>query len=81
MAVSNRGVELNKCWNVGAAHALYIHDGHWYHRLQRFPGALFDQNGYILFSTREEYEACPFLQIKKQINVLPPGISAIPEYQ
>lgn len=77
---SNRGTELNQRWNVGAAHALYIHDGHWYHHLKRFPGALFDRHGYILFSTREEYLACSHLSIGKQISVAKPGISAIPGY-
>lgn len=82
MAVSksNMGADLNERWNVGAAHALYIHDGHWYHQLKRFPGALFDRNGYILFGTKEEYLACPYLSIGKQISVPKPGISAIPGY-
>ncbi len=46
-----RATDLNKKWKVGAKHALYIHDGHWYHCLTKFPGALFDKNGYILFAT------------------------------
>ena len=40
------GALLSERWGVGAAHALYIYDGHWYHQLERFPGALFDENGY-----------------------------------
>ena len=75
-----RGADLNRRWNVGAAHALYIHDGHWYHQLRRFPGALFDRNGYILVPTKEDYLACTHLSIGKQISVAPPGISAIPGY-
>jgi len=80
---SNRGAELNKRWNVGATHALYIHDGHWYHCLKRFPGALFDHNGYILFPTEKEYLACSQLKIYRdmnQVSVKKPGISAIPGY-
>jgi hypothetical protein len=83
MAVNNRGAELNRRWNVGAVHALYMHDGHWYHCLKHFPGALFDRNGYILFSTEEEYLDCSYLTIYKatnQIAVMKPGISAIPGY-
>ena len=74
------GARLNELWGVGAAHALYIHDGHWYHLLRRFPGALFDRNGYVLFATEEEYRTSRFLSIGKQISVRKPGISAIPGY-
>ena len=78
MSRSARGADLNRRWNVGAAHALYIHDGHWYHQLKRFPGALFDRNGYVLFATKDEYQSCPHLNMGKQISVPNPGISAIP---
>ncbi len=74
------GAYLNDLWGVKAAHALYIHDGHWYHQLRRFPGALFDRNGYILFATEKEYRANPHLSIGKQISIRKPGISAIPGY-
>jgi HNH endonuclease len=74
-----RGDYLNDLWGVGARHALYIHDGHWYHQLRRFPGALFDRNGYIKFETEEEYRDCPYLQIRKQISV-PQRISSIRGY-
>lgn len=73
------GAYLNEAWGVRAAHALYIHDGHWYHQLRRFPGALFDGDGYIKFDTEEAYRSCEFLQIRKQISV-PKRISAIPGY-
>ena len=36
----------------GKAPALYREDGKWYHHLKKFPGALFDFNGYIVFATR-----------------------------
>jgi len=80
VAISQRGTKLNKLWNVNAAHSLYIHDGHWYHRLRKFPGALFDRNGYILFQTEKEYLNCAHLSIGKQVSIRPPGISAIPGY-
>src|SRR5437016_6243486 len=73
------GTELNELWGVGAAHALYIHDGHWYHRLRRFPAALFDRNGYVRFETEAEYLNSPHLQINKQISV-PKRIASIPGY-
>jgi glycosidase len=56
------GRVLNKLWRVDAAHALYLEDGKWYHHLERFPGALFDFNGYVLFRTREDYLNSPYLQ-------------------
>lgn len=74
------GAQLNERWGVGAAHALYIHDGHWYHPLRRFPGALFDRNGYILFQTEEDFRKCPHFSIGKDVSVPKPGISAIPGY-
>ena len=80
MSTRTNGAYLNDLWHVGAAHALYIHDGHWYHRLKRFPGALFDRNGYIIFQTEQEYLNSPHLDIGKQISVRKPGISAIPGY-
>lgn len=79
-SAKTNGAYLNTLWGVGAAHALYIYDGHWYHPLKRFPGALFDRHGYLLFATEEEYRTCPHLSIGKQISVRKPGISAIPGY-
>lgn len=77
---STNGAYLNDLWKVGVAHALYIHDGHWYHHLRRFPGALFDRNGYIKFATEEEYRACPLLSLGKQVSIKKPGISVMPGY-
>jgi hypothetical protein len=47
--------------------------------LERFPGALFDQNGYVLFQNEEEYRKSPQLRIGKKTNV-PAGISKLPGY-
>ncbi len=74
------GSHLNKLWNVGAAHALYLQEGHWYHHLKRFPGALFDHNGFVVFETAAEYFNSPYLKIGKHVHVRKPGISAIPGY-
>ncbi len=73
------GRSLNREWKVGASQALYHRDGAWYHRLERFPGAFFDPNGYVLFRTREEYERSPYLSIGKHVNVRS-GISSMPAY-
>ena len=58
----------------------YIHDGRWYHPLKRFPGALFDRNGYILFETETDFRNCPHFSIGKDVSVPKPGISAVPGY-
>lgn len=73
------GKYLNEIWNVGAKHALYHKDSSWYHVLEKFPGALFDPNGYILFATRADYENCEYLRIGKHLSV-PGGIFSIPGY-
>jgi 5-methylcytosine-specific restriction protein A len=75
------GQDLNQQWQVGARHALYREDGRWFHQLTKFPGALFDAHGYILFPTEQAYRNCSYLSIGKDINVPnPSGISAIPGY-
>lgn len=76
----NKAVRLNDAWGVGAAQVRYSDDGHWYATLERFPAALFDPHGYVLFETEEEYRSSPHLHIGKQISVPKPGISAIPGY-
>jgi hypothetical protein len=76
----DKAVRLNETWGVGASQARYSDDGHWYATLTRFPAALFDANGYVLFSTAEEYRSSPYISIGKQISVRKPGISAIPTY-
>ena len=74
------GQYLNRKWKVGARHALYRQDGRWYHHLKRFPGALFDADGYVVFETKEAYEQCRKLQHGVRLNVRPGGISSIPGY-
>lgn len=74
------GFKLNRSLELGAFHALYRSDGIWYHNLKQFPGVLFDQNGYIIFNSREEYEANPSLKIRKDLNVVG-GISSLQSYQ
>jgi 5-methylcytosine-specific restriction enzyme A len=73
------GRKLNEHWGVGAAHALYHHRGTWYHLLERFPGALFDPNGYVLFRTREELESCPGFSGCGELYVAN-GIASLPGY-
>ena len=76
----DKAVHLNEAWGVGAAQARYSDNGLWYATLARFPAALFDAHGYILFATEEEYRTSPHIRVGKQIGVPKPGISAIPGY-
>lgn len=73
------GRYLNVLWRVEAEHALYHDVGKWYHQIERFPGALFDRNGYIMFSDKAGYEKSPYLIHGKNIHV-PEGIERIPGY-
>ena len=80
------GEDLNHKWKVGARQPRFSKTGRFYMLLERFPGALFDPHGYVLFKTKEEYEQCPLLQHgnpeseNQRLNVVRPGISAIPGY-
>ena len=76
----DKAVGLNEAWGVGAAQVRYSDDGHWYATLARFPAALFDAHGYVLFETEEAYRSSRHLRIGKQISVSKPGISVIPGY-
>jgi hypothetical protein len=76
----DKAVRLNEAWGVGATQVRYSDDGHWYATLARFPAALFDAHGYVLFPTEEAYRSSPHIDIGKQISVPKPGISAIPGY-
>jgi hypothetical protein len=73
------GRELNRKWGIGAQHALYRRTGNFYMPLERFPGALCDDRGYVLFATRHQYKNCRFLKIGARVDV-PEGIASIPGY-
>jgi len=76
---SNTGRSLAKLWKLDVRHSLYRRTGDWYHQLKRFPGALLDENGYVIFETKEAYRSCPALRIKQDVAV-PGGISTVPGY-
>ncbi len=73
------GNYFNKILSVNAKHALYREDGKWYHNLTRFPGVLFDKNGYIIFKKEEDYINNPKLQIKKDLHIIN-GIESLDNY-
>jgi len=72
-----RGKRLNREWCVNAKHPLYRKTGNQYDNLKHFPGALFDDDGFVVFATKEEYEGCPYLHINKKVYV-PGGIKQMP---
>jgi len=80
MPRNDSGKSLNEKYGVGARHSLYRADGKWYHHLTKFPGALFDENGYIVFPTEEEYLSSPYLNHGQDLNI-PGGICSIPRYK
>jgi uncharacterized protein DUF3883 len=59
------GRSLAKRWGLRVKHALYRKTGDWYHQLRKFPGALLDADGYVIFESEEAFKACPQLQIGK----------------
>ena len=73
------GKLLNDKWHIGASHALYHKEGTWFNRLERFPGALCDPYGYVMFATKDEYEKSLHLKIGQRTNV-PGGISKLDKY-
>lgn len=73
------GKQLNEEWKVGARHALFSRDGTWYENLDKFPGALFDPAGYVLFKSEEEYYKNSHVRVGKKTNI-PGGIASMPEY-
>lgn len=73
------GRMLNDTLRIGAQHALYREDGRFYEHFRRFPGVLFDRNGYVLFELKVSYERCPALRHGANLNV-PEGIAGIRVY-
>ena len=70
---------IEKC-DIPSEHTLYGETGNFYNILKRFPGALSDIDGYILFQTEEEYCSDQHLVIIDKNNHTPveDGISLVP---
>ena len=47
--------------------------------LDRFPGALCDPHGYVIFDTQHAYESCRHLEIGQRVSVRR-GVSKLPGY-
>lgn len=76
---TNSGENLKKQWKIQAVQVRYHKDGTFYMPLDRFPAALCDPKGYILFNTQIDYERCSYLEIGSRVNARN-GISKIPGY-
>jgi hypothetical protein len=74
-----RAGELLTRWKVPAVQGRFHRDGMFYERLTRFPGALLDRNGYVVFATEREYRNCAKLKHGRKLNV-PSGIWSIEGY-
>ncbi|NVN18261.1 hypothetical protein GUA46_07905 [Muricauda sp. HICW] len=64
-----KGRMINEILQLGAAHALYFHQGNWYHHLKRFPGVLIDSGGYLWFETKEKFANSKDIKIKERVNI------------
>ena len=89
MPEHQKAKDLAKRWGLSVQQPLYRKTGDWYHQLRKFPGALLDADGYVIFENEESFKACPQLRIGKHPNrhggwVYPLdkslGIKAIPGY-
>jgi|ERR1051325_10106251 5-methylcytosine-specific restriction protein A len=67
------GRQLNLRYNLRAEHALFDRNGKWFHHLRAFPGILCDENGYVRFKTKAEYEKHAGLQHGQALHA-PDGI-------
>src|SRR4051794_21755126 len=68
------GRGLATSWNLPVSHSLFRETGDWYHQLKRFPGALLDANGFVIFRTEAAFKGCPGLRFRKGTTEVPDGI-------
>jgi hypothetical protein len=76
---TNSGDNLKRQWGIPAVQVRYHKDGTWFMPLERFPGALCDPNGYIVFQNEQEYQSSHYLEIGQRVNV-PGGVARVPGY-
>ena len=76
---TNSGERLLIEWKIPAQQARYHKDGTWFMPLERFPGALCDPKGYIIFQSQRDYESSHYIEIGQRVNVRG-GISKLPGY-
>ena len=76
------GEGLRNKYKIAAVQGRYRENGYWYHPLNRFPGVLFDANGYVLFETESQYENCAAVKKGPDPNHIhvSGGIASLPFY-
>ena len=74
------GEMLSQRYRLGALHALYHKDGMFFERLTKFPGALCDPRGFVLYRSGQEFERDPRLRIGQKVNV-PGTLASHPNYR
>jgi hypothetical protein len=76
-----RGHELIDLWKIPAIQARFRRDGTWYAPLSRFPAALCDCKGYLVFQTEDELRQSPGVKIHPSGQITAQnGISHITGY-
>jgi len=73
------GDRLKQRWKLPVLQARFHRDGTWYEVPDRFPAALCDCDGYIIFETEDEFRSRPGIKVGKQVNV-DGGISSLAGY-
>jgi hypothetical protein len=81
---TDSGRRVQERWKIPALQTRFHREGDFYMPLDRFPGALADPNGHVLFPTEEQYLNCRYINFRgssknPRIGV-PVGISSMPEY-
>ena len=76
-----RGNQLIARWKIPVRQARFRRDGTWFASLTRFPAALCDCNGYVVFGTVADLNRCPDLTVHPSGQITGErGISIIPGY-
>jgi len=76
---TNSGKNLKQQWKISAVQVRYHKDGTFFMPVDKFPAALCDPNGYVVFETKDQYSSSSFLEIGSRVNVKK-GIWNIPGY-
>lgn len=79
-ARTGSGKQLNQEWGIGAAQAFYHNAGTWFTLPAKFPLALCDKHGYVVFRSSHELNATPGVRITSSIRVKA-GIKTLPGYK
>ena len=74
------GEGLRRRYRLPVRQCFYHRDGTFYQRLNAFPGALCDPQGYVEFDSEEEFARDSMLNIGKKVNVRN-GIYRHPKYR